>query len=125
MGSIDLLTGNCNKEIRATLLHKKYAISRPKILICIFNKLINVSPIAIPTKWVIIFYILSKHFSFYVSILPGKNVSTSGPEGGYSEPDHESPLTSRQRSEVSSTRHWAVSTKHLISFHIFHCALRV
>jgi len=77
MGSIYLFTVDYNKEIRGTLSHKKYANSSPKILMSIFKKLINVSPFASPTKWVIIFYILSKHFSQYASILPGKNVSTS------------------------------------------------
>jgi hypothetical protein len=53
-----------------------------KILLCIYQKLSTVAPIANLRNWVIIFYNLSKHFAFYVAILAGKNVSTSGSEGG-------------------------------------------
>jgi hypothetical protein len=62
-----------------------------KILVNIIHKLSSVSPIANLRNWVTNFYNLSKHFSLYVLVLPGKNVSTFGYEGGFREPDHKSP----------------------------------
>jgi hypothetical protein len=93
-------------------------------LINIFNKLSTVSPIANLRNWVIIFYNLLKHFSLYVSILPGKNVSTSGSEGVYREQITKIPLISRQlKKSVNGLKSHTGRDAVEIRYPVSHCFL--